>query len=34
MLREVDYYWRSDVSGQPMGPKLQGQAIQEDCFSM
>jgi hypothetical protein len=24
----------TDVSGQPIGPILKGQAVQEDCFSL
>jgi hypothetical protein len=31
ILRSVEWYFHIDVSGQPIGPIIKGQAVQEEC---
>jgi len=32
MLRSVDWQFVTDVSGQPIGPIFEGQAVPEECL--
>jgi hypothetical protein len=33
ILRNVELYFLTDVSGKPIGPFFKGQALQEECHS-
>jgi hypothetical protein len=32
ILRSVEWQFRTDVSGQPVGPIFKGQAVKEECY--
>jgi len=32
ILRSVDWYFLTDVTGQPVGPNSKGQVVKEECY--